>query len=90
MMKILSGIAGCVFLVFAAAQAEAPPIGAHDPEAITCNGPELAEASKQRGWPLCVQNDMLDGRRRSPLCRCWTVPAAKAIPPPLPAARARN
>jgi hypothetical protein len=61
MMKILSGIAGCAFLVFAAAHAEPPPVGAADPEAITCNGPELAEASKQRGWPLCVQNDMLDG-----------------------------
>ncbi len=59
-MKILSGIAGCAFLIFAAAQAETPPIGAHDPEAITCNAPELVAASKARGWPLCVQNEMLD------------------------------
>jgi hypothetical protein len=62
-MRILSGIAGSAFLVLGLtlARAEPAPIGAHDPEAITCNGPELAEASKQRGWPLCVQNDMLDG-----------------------------
>ena len=59
-MKILSGIAGFVFLAVAAAQAETPPVGAHDPEAITCNAPELVAASKARGWPLCVQNEMLD------------------------------
>ena len=60
-MKILSGIAGFVFLAVAAAQAETPPIGAHDPEAITCNAPQLAAVSKERGWGVCVQNDMLDG-----------------------------
>ncbi|MEI7791475.1 MAG: hypothetical protein WCJ15_09905 [Alphaproteobacteria bacterium] len=59
MMKILSGIAACVFLAVAA-QAGTPPIGAADPEAITCNAPQLVAASKARSWPLCVQNQMLD------------------------------
>jgi len=56
-----SSIAACVFLAAAAAQAQTPPVGAHDPEAITCNATELVAASKARGWPLCVQNEMLDG-----------------------------
>jgi hypothetical protein len=48
-------------LVLGAARvdAAAPPIGAHDPEALTCNAPELVPVSNQRGWPVCVQNDML-------------------------------
>ena len=61
MMKILFGIAACAFVAAAAAQAQTPPTGAHDPEAITCNAPQLVAASKARGWPLCVQNQMLDG-----------------------------
>ena len=59
-MKILSGIAACVFLIAAAALAEAPPIGVAGPEAITRNAPQLAAAPKARGRPLCAQDEMPD------------------------------
>ncbi|MBA2590228.1 MAG: hypothetical protein H0U98_16570 [Alphaproteobacteria bacterium] len=61
MMRSLPGIAGGAFLILgmALARAEPAPSGAADPEAITCNAPELVAASKERGWPVCVQNDMV-------------------------------
>ena len=58
---MMRSFAAGLFLVLgiALAHAESPPIGAHDPEAITCNAPELVAVSKARGWPVCVQNEML-------------------------------
>jgi len=65
----MRGIIFGSFLVLAAAaaQADAPPTGAHDPEAITCDAPELVALSKARGWPLCVQNDMVQNLAALPL-----------------------
>ena len=57
-------LTGCVILFAIAsqtsAQSEEPPIGAHDPEALTCDAPQLVPVEKTIGWKICVQNNMLE------------------------------
>ncbi|HEY4077144.1 MAG TPA: M56 family metallopeptidase [Rhizomicrobium sp.] len=36
------------------------PTGVNDPDALTCNAPQLISVAKLVGWKICVQNSMLE------------------------------
>ena len=41
------------------AQSNDAPTGAHDPDALTCNAPQLVPLAKAVGWRICVQNSLV-------------------------------
>lgn len=62
MRNITFALGSIAFLTFApqlSAQSMDAPRGAHDPEALTCDAPQLVPVEKAIGWRICVQNDML-------------------------------
>jgi hypothetical protein len=67
-----SAIALVFFSTLAATQAWSAnsPAGMHDPEALTCDAPELVLASKAAGHPVCMQNDLL---AQTPSITSWPV-----------------
>jgi hypothetical protein len=43
----------------AGAQSNGIPTGIHDPDALTCNAPELVTLAKAVNWRICVQNSLV-------------------------------
>lgn len=41
------------------AQSNDAPIGAHDPDALTCNAPQLVPLANAVGWRICLQNSLV-------------------------------
>ncbi|HEY4077145.1 MAG TPA: hypothetical protein VGM26_09470 [Rhizomicrobium sp.] len=68
MQKTMSVIGSIAFLAFAlplCAQPEKLPSGAHDPDALTCDAPQLVPVAKRVGWKICVQNNLLKALRET-------------------------
>jgi len=62
MRNIIIAVGSIAFLALAShtgAQPVEAPSGAHDPDALTCDAPQLVPVEKVIGWKLCVQNSML-------------------------------
>jgi len=62
MWRTVFGGSCIVFLVLAlqiTARSLELPSGAHDPDALTCDAPQLVPVAKAVGWKICVQNSML-------------------------------
>jgi hypothetical protein len=62
MRNTIMAVSSIAFLA-CAAQASAQPMdmpsGVHDPDALTCDAPQLVPLAKAVGWKVCVQNGML-------------------------------
>ena len=52
-------IVGALLLAAPAAPAQELPSGAHDPDALTCDSPQLVPLAKAVGWRICVQNSIV-------------------------------
>jgi hypothetical protein len=52
-------IIGALFLAVSAASAQELPSGAHDPDALTCDSPQLVPLAKAVGWKICAQNSIV-------------------------------
>jgi len=62
MRNMIFAVGSIAFLALAAqtgAQPVEAPSGAHDPDALTCDAPQLVPVEKAIGWKLCVQNSMV-------------------------------
>jgi hypothetical protein len=55
----VSSIAALAFASQITVAAQEPPSGIHDPDALTCDAPQLVPLAKAVGWKICVQNSML-------------------------------
>jgi hypothetical protein len=55
-------VSSIVFLAIASqisAQSMDLPSGVHDPDALTCDAPQLVPLAKAAGWRICVQNSIV-------------------------------
>jgi hypothetical protein len=62
MWRTMIAVGSIAFLAFASqmsAGSQELPRGVHDPDALTCDAPQLVAVSKSVGWGLCVQNSIL-------------------------------
>jgi hypothetical protein len=62
MRKTVFVLGSIAFLAVApqtSAQAVDLPTGAHDPDALTCNAPQLVPLAKAVGWRICAQNSLV-------------------------------
>ena len=94
-MIVVSSIAFLAFASQASAQPMDLPSGVHDPDALTCDAPQLVSVEKAIGWKLCVQNSMLATlsetgalspggpvvRSFAEICRCRATSRGPAIQP---------
>jgi hypothetical protein len=62
MWRTLFAISSIAFLAVTSqtsTQAMGLPTGAHDPDALTCNAPQLVPLAKAVGWRICAQNSLV-------------------------------
>ena len=62
MRKTLTAAASLALLAGAsqtAAQSTDTATGAHDPDALTCDAPQLVPLAKAVGWRICIQNSLV-------------------------------
>jgi hypothetical protein len=62
MWRIIFGVSSIAFLTLASqmtARSQDLPSGAHDPDALTCDAPQVVPLAKAVGWRICVQNSIV-------------------------------